>query len=102
MRAGAPAYIVPFMFVYEPALLAIGDLWTTLHATATAVLGVILLAAGLFGCLLRPAPMWQRVLLVAAALLLIKPGLLTDLAGLALGGVVLVMQWAQGRRPAPA
>ncbi|MCK7491133.1 MAG: TRAP transporter large permease subunit, partial [Comamonadaceae bacterium] len=32
MRAGAPAYIVPFMFVYEPALLTIGDWVTTLHA----------------------------------------------------------------------
>src|SRR5512134_2051866 len=43
MRAAAPAYIVPFMFVYEPALLLIGGDWlTSLHATATAALGVIL------------------------------------------------------------
>src|SRR5688572_25945633 len=33
MRAAAPAYIVPFMFVYEPALLLIGDWTTSLHAT---------------------------------------------------------------------
>src|SRR5687767_5691877 len=46
MRAAAPAYIVPFMFVYEPALLMIGDWTTSLHATASATLGVILLAAG--------------------------------------------------------
>ncbi len=102
MRAGAPAYIVPFMFVYEPALLTIGDPWTTLHATITAVVGVVLLAAGLFGCLLRPAPMWQRALLVAAALLLIKPGWATDLGGLVLGGFVLAVQWIEGRRGAVA
>jgi TRAP transporter 4TM/12TM fusion protein len=49
MRAGSPAYIVPFMFIYEPALLTIGDWTTVLHATVSATLGVVLLAAGLFG-----------------------------------------------------
>src|SRR5688500_4400365 len=98
MRAAAPAYIVPFMFVYEPALLMIGDWTTSLHATASATLGVILLAAGLFGYLLRPATMWQRALLVIAALLLIKPGWMTDLAGLALAALVCAVQLASNRR----
>jgi TRAP-type uncharacterized transport system fused permease subunit len=88
MRAAAPAYIVPFMFVYEPALLMIGDWTTSLHATVSATFGVILLSAGLFGYLLRPATPWQRVVLVVAALLLIKPGWVTDLAGLVLAALV--------------
>lgn len=103
MRAAAPAYIVPFMFVYEPALLMIGDWVTSLHATITATLGVILLSAGLFGYLLRPATPWQRVALLAAALLLIKPGWITDLAGAALAVVVIGAQIAAQRgaaRPA--
>jgi TRAP-type uncharacterized transport system fused permease subunit len=100
MRAGAPAYIVPFMFIYEPALLMIGDWTTSLHALASAVVGVVLLAAGLFGYLLRPASMWQRALLIAAALLLIKPGLLTDVAGLALAAIVVAAQLAQRRSAA--
>src|SRR5205823_4151975 len=89
VRAGAPAYIVPFMFVYEPALLTIGDWTTTLSGTITATLGVILLAAGLFGYLLRPATWWQRGVLIVAALLLIKPGWITDVIGLVLGLVVV-------------
>jgi TRAP transporter 4TM/12TM fusion protein len=102
MRAAAPAYIVPFMFVYEPALLLIGDPLTSLHATVTAMLGVVVLAAGLFGYLLRPASAWQRVVLIAAALLLIKPGWATDVAGLALIGLVVVAQLATARREAHA
>jgi TRAP transporter 4TM/12TM fusion protein len=103
MRAAAPAYIVPFMFVYEPALLLVGgDWWTSLHASATAVVGVVLLSAGLFGYLLRAATMWQRMLLVTAALLLIKPGWVTDLAGFGLAGLVLFAQWLAARRPLPA
>jgi len=101
MRAGAPAYIVPFMFIYEPALLLVGDWTTSLHATVSAVVGVVLLAGGLFGYLLREASMWQRVLLVGAALMLIKPGWLTDLVGLGLAAVVVVSQLA-GRRSAGA
>ncbi|MCG3190544.1 MAG: hypothetical protein LKCHEGNO_03288 [Burkholderiaceae bacterium] len=93
MRAAAPAYIVPFMFVYEPALLLIGDWTTSVLATASASLGVILLAGGAFGYLLRPATAWQRALLIVGALLLIKPGWITDLIGLALGALVVTAQW---------
>ena len=100
MRAAAPAYIVPFMFVYEPALLLIGDWTTSLHATLTATLGVMLLSAGLFGYLLRPATAWQRGVLIVAALLLIKPGWITDLAGLALALVVAGVQLAGNRQVA--
>jgi TRAP-type uncharacterized transport system fused permease subunit len=66
-------------------------------------LGVILLAAGLFGYLLRPATMWQRAVLVVAALLLIKPGWMTDLAGIFLALLVVGTQLASSRaavRPA--
>jgi TRAP transporter 4TM/12TM fusion protein len=102
MRAGAPAYIVPFMFVYEPALLTIGDWTATLHATVSATCGVILLAAGLFGYLMRPLAMWQRAVLVAAALLLIKPGWITDVIGAGLALVVIASQLAARAREAAA
>ena len=84
VRAAAPAYIVPFMFIYEPALLMIGDWPTIVLAFATACLGVVCLAASLHGWVFGRARMWQRALFLVAALLLIKPGLYTDLAGLAL------------------
>jgi TRAP transporter 4TM/12TM fusion protein len=100
MRAAAPAYIVPFMFVYEPALLLIGDWTTSLHAATSATIGVILLSAGLFGYLLRPATLWQRAILVVAALLLIKPGWMTDLVGLLLAASVACVQLISSRRAA--
>jgi TRAP-type uncharacterized transport system fused permease subunit len=98
MRAAAPAYIVPFMFVFEPSLLLIGDWTASLHATVSAAVGVILLSAGLFGYLLRPTSLWQRALLIAAALLLIKPGWVTDAIGLGLAAVVALAQLASHRR----
>jgi TRAP transporter 4TM/12TM fusion protein len=96
VKIGAAGFIVPFMFVYEPALLMMGAWYHVIGATITASIGALLLAAGLHGYLLRPAALWERGFLVAAAFCLIKPGLLTDLLGLALLGAVL---WAQRRAP---
>jgi TRAP transporter 4TM/12TM fusion protein len=107
MRAAAPAYIVPFMFVYEPRLLLITKDWSAdwLYVTWAAIsasIGVIALAAGLFGWLLALATMWQRALLVVAALCLIKPGLYTDIVGLVLLALVAGAQFIERRRVAEA
>ncbi|MGH7310686.1 MAG: TRAP transporter permease, partial [Candidatus Rokuibacteriota bacterium] len=81
MRLGAVLYIVPFMFVYSPALLATGSLPEIVLATLTAGLGIFCLAAGLQGWLRRLATPVERALLLGAAVALISPGLYTDLAG---------------------
>ncbi|MFA5812571.1 MAG: TRAP transporter fused permease subunit, partial [bacterium] len=93
VRIGAAGFIVPFMFIYEPALLMIGDWQTIVASFITATLGTILLAASLQGYLIRSATMWQRTILFVAALCLIKPGWITDLVGLALLAVVLAGQY---------
>jgi len=103
VRAAAPAYIVPFMFVYEPALLFIvdeGQHWYhALWPIATAMMGVIALAGGLFGWLFGYANMVQRVLLVVGALSLIKPGGMTDLVGFGILGAVVLWQLLARRQP---
>ncbi|WP_230531558.1 TRAP transporter permease [Microvirga roseola] len=98
VKIGAAGFIVPFMFVYEPALLMIGDWPLIVSAMITAAAGALLLAAGLHGYLLRPAALWERALLVAAAFCLIKPGLITDIAGAALTGTVVLSQLTWGRK----
>jgi TRAP transporter 4TM/12TM fusion protein len=107
MRAAAPAYIVPFMFVYEPMLLLIVSDWGAqwpfvVWSVITASVGVICLAASLFGWLLTFASAWHRVLLFVAALCLIKPGLITDSIGLALLAIVVAAQLVVRRREAAA
>ncbi|MEO8653086.1 MAG: TRAP transporter permease, partial [Ramlibacter sp.] len=49
VRIAAPTYIVPFMFVYEPSLLLIGDWQTSLMAFLSASIGVMCFAAALQG-----------------------------------------------------
>jgi len=102
VKIGAAGFIVPFMFVYEPALLMIGDWPTILWSTATASVGCVLLAAGLHGYLLERATLWQRAFLVAGAFCLVKPGLETDIAGALLTAVVISTQLLNRRREAAA
>jgi TRAP transporter 4TM/12TM fusion protein len=100
VRIGAPGFIVPFMFVYQPAILMIGDWPDILTASATATAGCVVLAAGLHGYLLKPCRMWERVLLVAGALGLIDPGWITDILGAAAVALVLAVQSADKSRSA--
>ena len=92
VKFGSAGFIVPFFFVYYPALLFQGP-WTEIGlAVLTGGVGVVALAAGLEGYFIRTATWLERGLFVAAALLLIDPGLVTDLIGAALLGGALMMQ----------
>jgi len=102
MRVAAPAYIVPFMFVYEPALLMEGDVTLILTSVISATIGVIALAGGLFGYFVGVCALWHRAFLLAGAMLLIKPGLLTDAIGGALLAAVLIAQLLQRKSASTA
>lgn len=97
MRVGAAGFVVPFMFIFEPSLLMIGEWTAILQSFTTAAIGTVCLAAGLFGYLVNAARIWERVLLVGAALLLIKPGFVTDLTGAALLVTVVTSQLVRKR-----
>ena len=98
MKIGAAGFIVPFMFVYEPALLMISDSWLTIiWRSVLACLGIALFAGGLHGYFLTSANIIQRVMLVSGGLLLIAPSLASDIAGAAIAVAVLAWQ-AMSRR----
>ena len=101
VKVGAAGFIVPFMCVYEPALLMIGSWPAIIQAFVTSSIGIALVAAGLHGFLLMRASMWQRTVLVVAGLLLVDPGLITDIIGFLLAVLVIAVQWFE-RRNAPA
>lgn len=78
-------FIVPFFFVYSPAMLLIADSWTQIvWATVTGLAGTALLAVAIEGYLSIKLPLWLRPVFFAAALLMITPGVSTDMIGLGL------------------
>ncbi len=101
IRIGAAGFIVPFMFVYQPAILMIGEWPEILQAAASASVGCLVLAAGLHGYLLRRSRHWESAVLVAAAIGLIDPNWLTDLLGaIAVVGIAAIQRFTP--EPAPA
>jgi TRAP-type uncharacterized transport system fused permease subunit len=89
-----PAFVVPLAFVVEPAgqgLLLAGSPGDILIASATALAGIVALAAGAQGRVLAPTNIVERVALVIGGLALVYPAPEADLAGagLALAGLVL-------------
>lgn len=93
------AFIVPFMFAYGPALILVGGTGEIVIAAITGFLGVFALAAAVEGWLLKKTNLFERVLLFAAALGLMKPGIYSDMAGIALIVVVLILQKVRKSEP---
>jgi len=92
VKFAAAGFIVPYFFVYNPALLFAGP-WTEIgRAVFTGTIGVIALAAGLEGYFIRVVRAWERGIFIAAAFCLIDPALVTDLVGLGLLAVGLGVQ----------
>lgn len=78
-------FIVPFFFIYSPAMLLIADSTTTIvWSVLTGLIGTALLAVAAEGYLTVRLPVLLRVMFFAAAVTLIMPGLATDLAGFAI------------------
>jgi TRAP transporter 4TM/12TM fusion protein len=94
-RIGWAAYIVPFLFVFSPSLLMQGDPLMIGWAVLTAALGVWTGTIGVVGYYSAPIAPGLRVLFVLAGILLLIPAdafpgaIVTDIAGLALGGALL-------------
>jgi TRAP-type uncharacterized transport system fused permease subunit len=85
-------FLLPYMFVYNNALLLMGDPLNIVIAVFTACIGVVCLAAAIIGYLLKETDLLQRILLLAAAVLLIKPGWITDVLGLLCVGLAVMLQ----------
>ena len=98
-RLAIAAFIVPYIFVMSPALLFID---TTppeiILIVLTSIVGLFGVSAGLAGFVYTKMPIWQRIFSVVGGLLLIYPGLVTDIAGVGLVGVVVALQYFLGKK----
>ena len=96
-RLGIVAYFVPYMFVYSPALLLIGSWGSVVLAAGTALLGTTGLAAGLERYFMHEMKKYESLAFIVGGLLLIFPGVRTDIFGILCLGLGLLSQIA-GRR----
>lgn len=87
------AFIVPYVFALNPAMLFINTTaWEVVLIVITSLVGIFAVSMALEGYLFSRLPWYQRIVSIVGGLLLIYPGIVTDLIGLALVAVVIVFQ----------
>ncbi|MBB4041009.1 TRAP transporter 4TM/12TM fusion protein [Microvirga flocculans] len=94
-RLGLGKALVPFVFVYGPAMLLVTPEFTWpdfLFVVAGAVVGIVFLSAAFAGYAVTSLRTWERWLIGLAALPIIAPDLKTTLIGLALASPVVLSQ----------
>ncbi|MFO1286846.1 MAG: TRAP transporter permease [Rubrivivax sp.] len=104
-RLGLAKALVPFVFVFSPSLLVVAKGFTAYDFVITfvgCVLGIVMLAAALSKYFLVEMTRGEQSLCLAGALLLIAPGLVPTLLGVACSAPMVLRHLAAWRRPAAA
>ncbi|AHZ67231.1 TRAP transporter, 4TM/12TM fusion protein [Pseudomonas mandelii JR-1] len=103
VRIALAGFVIPFMAVYNPALMMQGDnLWMTAYMLVKTVLAVGLWGMASTGYLQQKMPIWERVLSFAAGALLVVALPLTDEIGFVLGVLIILQHVWRSRRVRPA
>jgi TRAP-type uncharacterized transport system fused permease subunit len=97
-RIGAIAFVVPIVFAYEQSLLLIGPIWKVALDVSTACLGAFCFAVAVEGYLLRYLKLYERLLPLLSAVLLIYPNRNYSAVGAGLFVLLLVVQLLQRGR----
>jgi TRAP-type uncharacterized transport system fused permease subunit len=95
-KLGMAGFLIPFAFVFQPALLLQGTLLEILKGAGLTALGVACLAASLIGYIWSPLNWLQRSLFIGAAALLVFPTLGMEILGVGLA--LTLFFWARMKR----
>ena len=109
-RLAIAGFIIPFIFAMSPDMLLVNTTWYEVALiTVTSVIGMYGVTFGLSGFSefersgsARTVGYVQRLVSIAGGLLLIYPGIVTDIIGVALVGGVLLWRKMAGKKPAEA
>lgn len=87
------AYLVPYIFVFSPALLLI-DVTAVqiIPIVITSLIGIVAIGSAVAGYLITFSTWYERLILFVGGLMLIEPGLYTDILGLSIIAIGYLLQ----------
>ena len=94
-RLAITAFIVPYIFAFSPEMLIVGadkPWYDIVILVITALCGIYIVSAGMEGYMFKNMPVWERIMALAGGLCMIIPGWQTDIAGIALMVLVILLQ----------
>ncbi|NMB34814.1 MAG: TRAP transporter permease [Firmicutes bacterium] len=81
-KIATPAFIIPFIMIYNPALVLQADLFTIIWSVLISIIGIIFFAGAIIGHLQFNLSVWDRIVIIMASCLLIIPGFYTTMGGI--------------------
>lgn len=112
LKLALAGFIVPFMFVYNPAMLMLDtsntlisskefplpSFWMISSVTITSIIGIIALSAAVEGYFKSQLNPLMRLILAAGAFMLIVPETFTDMLGIIIVGIVVAWNILQSKK----
>ena len=95
-------FMVPFVFVYNPAILLEGTMVEIILGAAMLLEGTFFLATVVSGYFSMDLSVVERVLQFVAAICLISPEIITSIVGIVLGVVLLILNTARKKKAVTA
>ena len=97
-KLGFAGFMVPFAFCYNPAMMMQGNVAEILSVFISAFIGVSIMSAGFQGWLLWKLHLLERIIFICAGLLMLIPGTLTDITGLAIAIVLIAINMKKWKK----
>ena len=97
------AFIVPYVFALNPAMLFVDTTAVeVITISITSFVGIFAVSAALEGYLIRRMPWYLRIVSAIGGLMLIYPGAVTDIIGMGMVGLMILIQFTANQRAALA
>lgn len=93
VRLGLASFVIPFIFVYNPALLLEGSAVEIIYTILTCTIGLIILGCGIVGFFYNEVNHFQRMVLLLAGLLIIFPVFLVNILGIMVTSLLFLYQY---------
>lgn len=98
-RLAITAFIVPYIFAFNPAMLLIDtNAFEVIRIAITSFIGIFGVAAGMEGYMFTNLKVWERAVVIIGGLMLIDPNIITDVAGVAIIGLMVLSQIAKSKK----
>lgn len=89
-----PAFIIPYVFIFNPALILNGSLLNIVFVISLCLIGVISMSAGVIGCMFKPLNYVERAIMIGcSAVMVITPNLFITLICFALVALTAAFNW---------
>jgi TRAP transporter 4TM/12TM fusion protein len=98
MRLSIVAYLVPFITIYQPAMLWQGTAVEVVMAAASGIVAIYALSVGFEGYLFAPAKWWERLMWLAGGFLLFIPKIAFIAPGMVMVALGVMLQWPKRRQ----